>query len=149
MMIPLRQILNKGATLTVEVYGDVQEPLAIVIRKGERVDGIKFFCPDASPLQLGLMSRNAGYEVKAHIHNEVERQIGVTQEVLLLRKGSCQVNLFGSGTQLISQIVMSEGDVILLANGGHEIIMIEDCEILEIKQGPYFPGQDKRFLETS
>ncbi len=133
--------------MTVEVFGAPEEPLAIVIRKEERVDGIKFFCPDSSPLQVGLMSRNAGYEVKAHIHNQVERQIGVTQEVLLIRKGSCRVNLFGSGTQVIFCIVINEGDVILLAKGGHHIIMIEDCEILEIKQGPYFSGQDKTFLE--
>ncbi len=38
---------------------------------------------------------------------------------------------------------MLPGDVILLASGGHGFEMIEDSEILEVKQGPYTGDQDK------
>ena len=36
-----------------------------------------------------------------------------------------------------------QGDVILLAFGGHGFEMIEDSEIIEIKQGPYCGEFDK------
>ena len=39
------------------------------------------------------------------------------------------------------------GDVILLAHGGHEIVMNTECEILEVKQGPYAGPNDKTHLE--
>lgn len=38
---------------------------------------------------------------------------------------------------------MSRGDVILLAAGGHGFEMLEDAEMIEIKQGPYCDDVDK------
>jgi hypothetical protein len=35
------------------------------------------------------------------------------------------------------------GDVILLAHGGHGFFMIEESEIIEVKQGPYAGEEDK------
>ena len=35
------------------------------------------------------------------------------------------------------------GDVILLASGGHGFQMIEQSEIIEVKQGPYVESLDK------
>jgi hypothetical protein len=34
-------------------------------------------------------------------------------------------------------VVLNSGDTILLASGGHGFEMLEDTEMLEIKQGPY------------
>jgi hypothetical protein len=36
-----------------------------------------------------------------------------------------------------------------LAHGGHQIEMQSDCEILEVKQGPYAGENDKTHLELS
>ena len=38
---------------------------------------------------------------------------------------------------------MTKGDIILLASGGHGFKMIEDSEIIEVKQGPYAGELDK------
>jgi hypothetical protein len=38
---------------------------------------------------------------------------------------------------------LEAGDVILLASGGHGFEMIEDSEIIEVKQGPYAGEMDK------
>jgi hypothetical protein len=43
---------------------------------------------------------------------------------------------------LVSRII-NKGDVILLAFGGHGFEMIEDSEIIEVKQGPYAGEADK------
>ena len=39
--------------------------------------------------------------------------------------------------------ILNKGDVVLLAFGGHGFEMIEESEIIEIKQGPYAGEMDK------
>lgn len=126
-----------------EIYGAPDNPSAIVLRHDYSVPGIRFFSPPSFSQQLGLMSRPSGHRVAPHRHNPVERTIKVTQEVLLIRSGSCQVNLYDEANMIEHTIELSSGDVILLAHGGHEVIMKTDCEILEVKQGPYAGEHDK------
>jgi hypothetical protein len=45
-----------------------------------------------------------------------------------------------------SEVVLTSGDVILLASGAHGITMLENTEILEVKQGPYSQLDDKTLL---
>jgi hypothetical protein len=137
----------KELPVPVEFYGDELMPTAIVIRANEKVEGIKFYSPESYSQQLGLMTRPEGYVVPAHVHNLVERTIRHTQEVLLIRKGSCSVTLFDDKNVQSSLITLMTGDVILLAHGGHEIEMNTECEILEVKQGPYAGPNDKTHLE--
>jgi hypothetical protein len=39
--------------------------------------------------------------------------------------------------------VLEGGDVILLASGGHGFEVLEEIEMIEVKQGPYAGDQDK------
>ena len=126
-----------------EFYGEAENPAAIVIRHDFSVNGIEFYSPSSFSQQLGLMTRPTGYRVPAHRHNIVSRTISVTQEVLLIRSGICRVNLFNENDEIEHSIELSSGDVILLAHGGHEVIMVSDCDIVEVKQGPYAGDQDK------
>jgi len=42
---------------------------------------------------------------------------------------------------------LNTGDVILLMTGGHGFEMLEETEMIEVKQGPYAGDQDKtRFI---
>jgi hypothetical protein len=45
-----------------------------------------------------------------------------------------------------NSIHLFQGDTILLAHDPHRIEMISECEILEIKQGPYAGENDKTIL---
>ena len=46
--------------------------------------------------------------------------------------------------------ILDQGDIVLLAFGGHGFVMLEDSEIVEIKQGPYAGDEDKtRFSPVS
>jgi hypothetical protein len=126
-----------------EIYGDPKQPQAIVIRRDARVDEIEFFSPESYPQQVGLMARPKGYIVEAHSHKIIRREIDLTQEVLLIRSGSCEVKLFNEDGDAIFRITLLPGDVILLAHGAHQVEMLADCEILEIKQGPYLGPNDK------
>jgi hypothetical protein len=132
-----------------EYLGDPKDPYAILIPSSAGTEGISFFSPENFGLQLGLINRKSGYEVKAHAHNQVLRQISITQEFLLVKSGQIIVNIFDELSNLIYSLTLSKGDAVLLAKGGHEVIFLEDSSILEIKQGPYLGKDDKYFIEVS
>jgi hypothetical protein len=129
-----------------EFVGPESDPTAIIVRNNESVEGIQFFTPGNFPQQMGLMSRPSGYVVPRHKHNLVRREIELTQEVLLLRKGTMNIEIsLDDGS--IETVQLDQGDIILLAKGEHRITMLNDCEILEVKQGPYAGPNDKTITE--
>ena len=130
----------------VEFIGLPSSPLAIIIRASASVANIRFFSPEDFPQQIGLMSRPSGYEVPFHSHNIQKREIDSTQEVLFVRSGKCLVRIMDTTTGQNSEIVLTTGDVILLASGAHGITMLENTEMLEVKHGPYSKLDDKTIL---
>lgn len=134
--------------MTVLLFGEAASPSAILIPSDHSVDGIEFYSPPDFPQQLGAMTRPKGYVVKAHVHNIIERNISITQEVLLLRSGHLRVRLFDSNLIENAAFEMHPGDVLLLAKGGHEIAMLEESVLVEIKQGPYLGVDDKTHFEV-
>ena len=121
--------------------------MAIILRSKYRTNGIEFFTPESFSQQLAYMNRPAGYRITAHIHNEVPREVLYTQEVLFVRKGKVKVDFYGIGGAYLESRVLETGDVILLAAGGHGFEMLEDTEMIEVKQGPYSGDRDKKPLE--
>jgi len=117
--------------------------LAIVIKRNFQKDGIEFFTPNEFSQQLAYMKRPAGYIIKPHIHNIVERKVEYTQEVLFIKRGKLRVDFYDDNRNYLKSIILTEGDVILLAHGGHGFEMLEDTEIIEVKQGPYAGEMDK------
>jgi len=139
--------VNKGVNRFTNVQGVL---LAIVIKGTYETEGIEFFTDPDSSQQLGYMKRPVGYEVVPHKHNQVERTVQLTQEVLFIKSGSCQLNLYDDRDQLDISIVLDAGDVVLLAEGGHGLVMLEETEIIEVKQGPFSGEMDKtRFNPAS
>ena len=132
--------------MAVERYMDQDILLALVVRSEFSEPGIHFFTDSDSTQQLGYMRRLAGHEVKAHRHNVVPRVIETTQEVLFIKRGLCQLNLYGSDNEPVHSVELSSGDVVLLAAGGHGLVMLEESEILEVKQGPYGGEADKSWI---
>lgn len=117
--------------------------LAIIIRAHYSGDGIEFFTPATFSQQLAYMKRPAGYVIAPHIHNKVPREVFYTQEVLLIRKGTVAINFYDDDRAPICSAILQTGDVILLATGGHGLEMLDETEIIEIKQGPYLGDADK------
>jgi hypothetical protein len=54
-----------------------------------------------------------------------------------------RVDFYESSTAYLESRILSSGDVILLAHGGHGFTMLEDTEMIEVKQGPYSSDADK------
>jgi len=120
-----------------------KELIAIIIPGNYSAEGIQFFTPSEYSQQLAYMNRKCGYKIEPHVHNKLQRQVVNTQEVLLIRKGRLRVDLYDSEKKYIESRILESGDVILLAAGGHGFEMLDDTEIIEIKQGPYAGVDDK------
>jgi hypothetical protein len=121
--------------------------LAIIIRNSFSTNDIKFFTPQNFSQQLGYMNRKKGYIIEPHVHNEISREITLTQEVLLLRSGKVRVDFYNDDKKYTESSILYPGDVILLANGGHGFAMLEESEIIEVKPGPYLEEKDKEKFE--
>jgi len=112
-------------------------PICHIIRAAYTPEATEFFTPGSYSQQLGIIKYAKGGYIKPHFHNKVVREVHFTQEVLVIRKGKVKVNLFDHELKPIGEVVLGKGDVILLASGGHGFEMLEDAEMLEVKQGPY------------
>ena len=126
-----------------ETILDGDTVLAIVVRSEFRCEGIRFFTPNEFSQQLAYMNRPAGYVIAPHIHNPVKREVQYTKEVLFIRSGRLRVDFYNDHQQYLRSDILRSGDVILLAYGGHGFEMLEDSEIIEVKQGPYAGEADK------
>ncbi|MBI5807001.1 MAG: hypothetical protein HZA74_01250 [Ignavibacteriales bacterium] len=125
-----------------------EELIAIVIRNNFQSDGIKFFTPDSFPQQLGYMNRKSGYKIQPHIHNPVVREVIWTQEVIFIKSGKVRVDFYDKDKNYLKSIILNKGDFILLAAAGHGFVMLENSEIIEIKQGPFCADKDKFRFES-
>jgi len=117
--------------------------LAIIIRASFQKEGIQFFTPDNYTQQLAYMNRPAGYVIQPHLHNPFKREVEFTKEVIFIKSGMVRVDFYDESQKYLQSTVLKQGDVILLAYGGHGFEILENCEMIEVKQGPYAGEQDK------
>jgi hypothetical protein len=125
------------------VIGESGEMLAIILRAQHQKNGIEFFTPDDFPQQLGYMKHKKGHLIKPHLHNKIERIVNYTFEVLFVKSGIVKVNFYDLNKAYLKSKLLNKGDVILLAYGGHGFEILEDSEMIEVKQGPYAGDDDK------
>ena len=127
----IEQITQQGRTL------------AMLLRRSYQSKGIKFFTPDEYSQQLPYINRPEGYVIAPHVHNAVPREVQFTKEVLFLKSGKVRVDFYDDDQIYLESRILNQGDVILLAFGGHGFEMLEASEIIEVKQGPYAGDADK------
>ena len=120
---------------------------SIIIKASFQKDGIEFFTPDDFSQQLAYMKRPKNYSISPHVHNEVTREVTLTNEVLLVKSGKIQIDFYDDNRSYLESRILDAGDVILLAYGGHGLTMLEESEIIEVKQGPYAGEADKTRFE--
>lgn len=126
-----------------ETISHAERTLAMLLRAEYRAEGIQFFTPDDFSQQLAYMNRPQGYVIAPHVHNPVPREVQFTKEVLFIKFGKVRVDFYDDNQNYLESRVLHQGDVILLAYGGHGFEMLEASEIIEVKQGPYAGEADK------
>jgi hypothetical protein len=123
------------------------QQLAIIIYDNFKQPGIHFFTKGEVSQQLAYMNHPRGKVIDPHIHNPVNREVIYTQEVLFIKSGKIRVDFYTNDQEYIDFRVLTKGDVILLMTGGHGFEVLEDIEMIEVKQGPYIGDSDKtRFI---
>jgi mannose-6-phosphate isomerase-like protein (cupin superfamily) len=123
------------------------ELLALIISHRFNQPGIHFFTPDELSQQLAYMRHPMGKIIQPHVHNPVPREVTYTQEVLFIKRGKLRVDFYNDQQEYLESRVLETGDVILLVTGGHGFEVLEEIEMIEVKQGPYVGEQDKtRFV---
>lgn len=121
--------------------------LAMIIRNDYQCEGVDFITPDEYSQQVAYMHHPTGKVIDAHVHNLIHRNVVMTQEVLFIKKGVLRVDFYDEYEDYLESKELYAGDVILLISGGHGFRVIEEVEMIEVKQGPYSGEQDKkRFL---
>ncbi|MBR8834039.1 MAG: hypothetical protein DSM106950_08355 [Stigonema ocellatum SAG 48.90 = DSM 106950] len=121
--------------------------LALIVAKKFDKPGIHFFTPNELSQQLAYMRHPVGKVIQPHVHNPVLREVQYTQEVLFIKRGKLRVDFYNDQEEYLESRILESGDVILLVTGGHGFEVLEEVEMIEVKQGPYVGDQDKtRFI---
>ena len=89
------------------------------------------------------MKRPYGYVIPPHVHNPTPYEVSYTSEVLLIKSGRVRVDFYTADQHYLESSVFERGDVILIAFCCHGFEMLEESEIIEVKQGPYIGDKDK------
>lgn len=132
--------MNMGA---VQFIKKKEVLLAIVIRNDYSCEGVDFITPDDYSQQVAYMHHPTGKVIDSHLHNLIHRNVVMTQEVLFIKKGKLRVDFYDTYEDYLESIILEAGDVILLVSGGHGFTVLEEVEMIEVKQGPYSGDKDK------
>ncbi|NES20650.1 MAG: hypothetical protein F6K41_17395 [Symploca sp. SIO3E6] len=117
--------------------------LAILIMAEFDEAGIHFCTPDNFSQQLAYMKHPQGKSIVPHRHNQIRREAFHTQEVLVIKKGKLRVDFYTENQEYLESRILKTGDTILLNQGGHGFEVLEEVEMIEVKQGPFLGNRDK------
>lgn len=108
--------------------------------------GLNFFSRDEEFIQVGVWGHyEKGKELKAHIHNTVERTANRTYEALYVIKGSLKAIIYDMNEAPVETLQVKQGEILVLLESGHGyFIEEEDTTVLEIKNGPYLGAETDR-----
>ena len=120
---------------------------AMIIRNDYTCEGVDFITPNEYSQQVAYMHHPTGKTIDAHVHNMVHRNVVLTQEVLFIKKGILRVDFYDEYEDYLESRDLHAGDIILLVSGGHGFQVLEEVEMIEVKQGPYAGDQDKKRFE--
>lgn len=119
------------------------QPLAFIIRRELEPTQTTFLTPPDFKQQVGFVVYPKGGEIKRHVHLALPRNIVGTSEVLLVKRGSCVIDIYNDDRNLVASRELRAGDLMLMVGGGHGFRMLEDTVFVEVKQGPYVGVDEK------
>ena len=115
----------------------------MIIRNNYECNGVDFITPNEYSQQVAYMHHPTGKTIEAHIHNMVYRNVVMTQEVLFIKRGILRVDFYDEYEEYLESRNLHAGDIILLISGGHGFCVLDEVEMIEVKQGPYTGERDK------
>ena len=130
----MREIIKNGVMLARHITQEDIKP------------GLNFFSKDEEFIQVGVWGHyEKDKELKAHIHNTVERMANRTYEALYVIKGALEAVIYDMDETPVETLQVRQGEILVLLESGHGyFIQEEDTNVLEIKNGPYLGAEIDR-----
>ncbi len=129
--------------MPIEWIKNGEEVLAMIIPADYQPDKTEFITPDDYKQQLGYVIYGSGESIVPHTHIPMNRSLVGTSEVLFIKSGRVEVDLYSKEKEFVAKRVLNQGDIILLVSGGHGFRMLEATVMVEVKQGPYIGVEEK------
>ncbi|MBU6321340.1 MAG: hypothetical protein KGI78_03720 [Patescibacteria group bacterium] len=98
-------------------------------------------------LQILTLKYAKGRLAAPHYHIPHQRETGGLQECFIVIRGRIRVFFFDDQGESVTHADFAAGETCLVLDGPHAIRFLEDSEVLEVKNGPFF--DDKRFLSIT
>jgi hypothetical protein len=137
---------GRGRQQRVETIARDGKVLCCIVRSEPLPLKTEFPTPSNLNQQLGFIVYPKGGVVRRHAHRPVQRVINGTAEVLIVRAGECELDVYDDRKELVGTWVLKQGDIALLSECGHAFRMLEDTIMIEVKQGPYAGVDEKEFF---
>lgn len=125
---------TKMSVETIELNG---VRYAEIIWANCRVEKTTFFSPPESSFQFGLLAHEEGFFEPPHLHRSFKREIDDLQQMFVVQRGIVAVQLYSDDGFLFKEVILKQGDAIVLIHGIHSLKVIEDMQCISVKQGPF------------
>ena len=134
-----------------KIYSKINgELLHQIVRLDDVVSGRIDLSTYNNYLQCAALKLPKGYTFKPHKHNVNPRhdENYIPQESWCVIRGKVQCIFYDIDDTIITEPILSAGDVSFTFSGGHNyLILEEDTIVYEYKTGPYFVKKiDKTFI---
>jgi len=119
-----------------------------IFRKQDFVESRVDISPESEYLQLSSLRLDKGRTFRPHKHIFHEKTTDIAQESWVIVQGSVKAILYDLDDEVITEVVLNQGDASVTYRGGHNYLVLEDETLVyEYKTGPYL-GQkfDKAFI---
>lgn len=126
-----------------KIFDSKNNLLAITIDYDSIEKEKNFVTNNDSDFQLASFSLKKNTLIENHYHPKQNRNLSSTCEVLVVLDGLIEVTIYDKEFKIVSSELIGKLGTIALFDGGHGIKVIEDCKLIETKQGPYDEKTDK------
>ena len=118
--------------------------LALIVNQNKfNKKGVNFFSPNNFTKHVGIINFKKNHYIKPHTHLKHLRKIYRTSEVLLIQKGKLRVDFYIKRSKYLFSKVVKKNDILILHEGSHGFKVLENCRMVEVKQGPFVKTLDK------
>mgnify|MGYP001472723274 CR=1 FL=1 len=122
-----------------------KKTLALIIRASYlKKKGINFFTKKNLTQQVAYMHHPKHYSIQPHLHKKLTRKIKGTSEVLIILSGKMKIDFYDNKKIFLFSKIANKNDIVVLLSGGHGFKILQNCKFIEVKQGPFFFGKDKK-----
>ncbi len=126
----------------IKIVNDLKgKRLAEVLLADQKVNKTTFFSNPNSSFQFGYVAHKKGYQEEAHFHREIEKKISDVSQVLFVQRGVVVVDFYNDNKTKLTEVSLKKGDAINIITGIHRIRILEDCQCLTVKQGPFISDE--------